>query len=212
MAPPTASGFAFKHSVWSGRAARALKKGGVSVLSSKRIYIAAAASAGLAIRSGANPARAAPAIAALTSQMTITPAAPRTSIHSLIRRVSAFVMTFVLLGWSAAAHADPVYLTCTDTNSFSRYLTVDYGANVVTTSDFNVTSPYLDGAGNAAQPAQVTESQIAWKIVTKRANGLFYAEHFTLNRLNGGLAYYDDGTQHGESWVCQVGAKPMPKF
>jgi hypothetical protein len=60
---------------------------------------------------------------------------------------------------------------------------------------------------------QIGDSQITWQVVgSARANGLYYAEHYTLNRLTGALSYYDDGTQHGEAWTCAVGEKPVPKF
>jgi hypothetical protein len=113
-----------------------------------------------------------------------------------------------------AASAAPVSLNCTYVGApnIAMYISIDYGANTVVTSDVNVTTPMADSAGNTAQPAQVTDSQIVWKIVTKRALGGFYAQHFTLNRLSGTLGSWDDGTQHADSWTCQVGAKPVPKF
>jgi hypothetical protein len=115
---------------------------------------------------------------------------------------------------SGAASAAPVNLNCTYVGAptIAMYISIDYGTSTVVTSDVNVTTPMVDSAGNTAQKAQVTDSQIVWQIVTKRALGGFFAQHFTLNRLNGALASYDDGTQHGDSWACQVGAKPAPKF
>lgn len=117
------------------------------------------------------------------------------------------------LAASQAAFADTVYLTCKYPETpISRYLTIDYSANTVVTSDLNVATAVADSGGRTVQPAQITDSQIVWQYATTRAGGSAYAEHFTLNRLTGNLAYYDDGTRHSEDWVCQVGAKPTPKF
>ena len=126
-------------------------------------------------------------------------------------RMSVALAVIGLFGSTVSAIADPVFLTCTcDTGppSARRYITVDYNTNTVVTSDMNVTTPY-----GTTQNVQITDSQIAWQVVgSARADGLYYAEHYTLNRLTGGLSYYDDGTQHGEAWTCAVGAKPVPKF
>ena len=128
-----------------------------------------------------------------------------------LRAASAFLIATGLFGSGSAAYANTVYLTCTlDTGppSFRRYITVDYDANNVITSDLNVTTPY-----GTTQQVQITDSQISWQVVgSARANGLYYAEHYTLNRLSGALSYYDDGTQHGEAWTCAPGEKPVPKF
>ena len=126
-------------------------------------------------------------------------------------RKAAVSAVFALLCSTVPALADQVYLTCTcDTGppSARRYISVDYGTNSVITSDINVTTPY-----GTTQNVQITDSQIAWQVVgDARANGLYYAEHYTLNRLTGALSYYDDGTQHGEAWTCTPGPKPAPKF
>lgn len=125
--------------------------------------------------------------------------------------LSAFGIATGWLGGITVALAGPVYLTCTcDTGppSARRYITVDYGTNTIVTSDMNVTTPY-----GTVQQVQISDLQIVWQVVgSARADGLFYAEHYTLNRLTGALSYYDDGTQHGEAWTCQVGEKPAPKF
>ena len=126
-------------------------------------------------------------------------------------RRSAVPAVIALLCSAAPALADQVYLTCTDNDgppSFRRYITVDYGAGTVVTSDMNTLTPY-----GTTQNVQITDSQIVWQVVGEaRANGLYYAEHYTLNRLTGDLSYYDDGTQHGEAWTCTPGSKPAPKF
>jgi hypothetical protein len=113
-----------------------------------------------------------------------------------------------------AALAAPVYLNCQASGvlAVSRYLTIDYGTSTVVTSGLNVTTPTPDVEGRTAQPAQITDSEIAWHFVTKRPEGRSYTESYTLNRLNGGMTYFDQGTQHGESWTCQVGVRPAPKF
>jgi len=125
--------------------------------------------------------------------------------------VRTTLIVFCLLGGTVPAMADSVYLTCTcDTGppSARRYISVDYAANSVITSDMNVTTPY-----GTTRNVQISESQIAWQVVgSARADGNYYAEHYTLNRLTGSLSYYDDGTQHGEAWTCAVGEKPVPKF
>lgn len=122
-----------------------------------------------------------------------------------------FCAVLSLLAIDAPAFADTVFLTCTcDTGppSARRYITVDYGNNTVVTSDLNVTTPY-----GTTQQVQIGDSQITWQVVgSARANGLYYAEHYTLNRLTGALSYYDDGTEHGEAWTCAAGPKPIPKF
>src|SRR5690348_11472673 len=71
---------------------------------------------------------------------------------------SAFVAALVLLCSAAPALADEVYLTCTcDTGppSARRYITVDYGAGSVVTSDINTLAPY-----GTTQNIQITDSQI----------------------------------------------------
>ncbi len=128
------------------------------------------------------------------------------------KMLSAGLGAFGLLSGACPAFASPVYLTCTDdggpTQVIRRYITIDYDTNTVVTSDLNVTTPY-----GTTQNVQITDSQIAWQVIgPARGDGLYYAEHYTLNRLTGALSYYDDGTQHGEAWTCVVGAKPVPKF
>jgi len=142
----------------------------------------------------------------------------RIHISRILYAISAFLMMLSFLGWSTAASNDPVYLTCNDIRSspprypMTKYLTIDYGARTVVTSELNATKPIVDAQGRTSQPAQITDSQIVWQIADKRADGRIYAQHFTLNRLTGNLSYYDDGTRHGETWTCEAGAKPKPKF
>jgi hypothetical protein len=129
--------------------------------------------------------------------------------------MSALLTTLNLLGWSTATFAAPVYLTCPSDSmapTDRMFLTIDYSKSTVLTWSSSDATPMSDVLGRTAEPAQVTGSQIAWQIVTRRADGLNYAEHFTLNRLTGLLSTYDDGVQNGQAWVCQVGAKPRPKF
>jgi hypothetical protein len=130
---------------------------------------------------------------------------------SVQRALSALVTMMSLIGGGTAAFASPVYLTCTcDTGppSARRYISVDYATNEIITSDYNSIAPY-----GTVRNVSIDASQIAWQVVgTAWANGLYYAEHYTLSRLTGSLSYYDDGTQHGEAWTCQAGEKPAPKF
>jgi hypothetical protein len=131
--------------------------------------------------------------------------------------ISTLLMTLSFLDWSAAASTDLVYLTCNRIPSSPQYpstyyLTIDYSRKTVVTSEVNDTKPMVDAQGRTSQPAQITDSKIVWQIATRRALGDICVEHFTLNRLNGNLSYYDDGTHHGESWSCEIGAKPAPKF
>jgi hypothetical protein len=114
-----------------------------------------------------------------------------------------------------AAWAAPVYLNCQVMNGpqvILRYLTIDYGTSTVVTSGINVTTPTPDVEGRTAQPAQITDSEIAWHFVTKRPDGRSYTEGYRLNRLSGGMTYFDQGPQHGESWTCQVGVVLARKF
>jgi hypothetical protein len=141
----------------------------------------------------------------------------RVPVRCSLYAISAFLITLSFLDWSTAASADSVFLTCHPTPAsgpaeFSRYLTIDYSTKTVVTSDINDTKPIEDVNGRTPQPAQISNSKIVWQVATKRAGGRAYAEHFTLSRLTGDLGYYDDGTRHGESWTCQVGAKPRHKF
>ena len=103
---------------------------------------------------------------------------------TLVRIVPAVIG---LLCCTASAWADEIYLTCSDNDgppSFRRYITVDYGAGTVVTSDINSLAHY-----GTPQNVQITDSQIVWQVVGEaRANGLYYAEHYTLNRLTGALS------------------------
>src|SRR5438874_5669678 len=138
----------------------------------------------------------------------------RVHISRVLYATSVFLMTLSLLDWGAAASPDLVYLTCNDIRSspprypMTKYLTIDYGARTVVTSELNDTKPMVYAQGRASQPSQISDSQIVWQIADRRADGRIYSQHFTLNRLTGGLSYYDDGTRHGESWTCEAGAKP----
>ena len=72
--------------------------------------------------------------------------------------VRTTLIVFCLLGGTVPAMADSVYLTCTcDTGppSARRYISVDYAANSVITSDMNVTTPY-----GTTRNVQISESQI----------------------------------------------------
>lgn len=128
-----------------------------------------------------------------------------------LRSILAAGIATGLLAASSSAFAAPVYLTCTSDGAptyFKRYITIDYAANTVVSSGLNVMAP--DGE---IQKVQIGNSEITWQVVGQpRADGNYYAEHYTLNRLSGVLSYYDDGTQHGEAWTCVAGTKPAPKF
>jgi len=132
--------------------------------------------------------------------------------------ISAFLMTLSFLNWGTAASTNTVFLTCHQNGDTLHpiYLTIDYSRGTVITSEVDDTKPTVDAHGHTSQPAQITDSQIVWQLTTKRAVGVA-TQHFTLSRLTGALGIYDDGFRSiprlaSQSWTCEVGAKPKPKF
>jgi hypothetical protein len=136
----------------------------------------------------------------------------------MTRRTSLLMPALGLAGFfafCAHAQAKAAYLQCNAPGAPKDIfigLTVDYDASTVVSSFSKKDAPEADANGVAAQPAQISDAAIVWKIVTPRVDGKYYAWHLTLSRYTGELTEYDDGTQVGHTWTCQLAAAPPPAY
>src|SRR5882672_5869885 len=101
-----------------------------------------------------------------------------------MRTTRRLALAAALFAFSAAeAQAKTVYLHCNYPGAARKdifySLTIDYDAGtVVVSSDDNNGAPHADVNGVTAQPAQISDAAIVWKIVTRRVGGKNYTTHF----------------------------------
>ena len=106
---------------------------------------------------------------------------------------------------------EDLYLSCKNPQGGGAFLTIDYDASTVITASWSDLKPVADYQGRTAQPAQVSDSEIAWQYKLGIQNRLVTVS-LRLNRKTGILTYRNDNVPGLDEANCELAEKPANKF